>query len=139
MEIKYCEERPDLETYYELRATVDFKNFCPEQSQKALDKRDHFVIAKDGEKAVGMGSVVGDGMYCTIVDVTVRPEYQGQHIGANIVNKLVELILRDAPEGARLSIQLIAAKGKEGFYKKLGFEALPCEQTGPALRKLIYT
>ncbi|SFV05001.1 hypothetical protein [Butyrivibrio sp. INlla21] len=73
MEIRYCEEKPDLETYYDLRAAVDFKNFCPEQSQKALDKRDYFVIAKDG------------------------------------------------------------------FYKKLGFEALPDENAGPALRKLIYT
>ena len=86
-----------------------------------------------------MGSVVGDGMYCTIVDVTVRPEYQGNHIGASIVNKLVELIQKNAPKGARLSIQLIAAKGKDGFYKKLGFEALPDENAGPALRKLIYT
>ncbi len=139
MGIRYCEEKPDLETYYDLRASVDFKNFCPEQSQKALDKREYFIIAKDGEKAVGMGSVVGDGMYCTIVDVTVRPEYQGNHIGASIVNKLVELIQNNAPEGARLSIQLIAAKGKDGFYKKLGFEALPDENAGPALRKLIYT
>ena len=139
MEIRYYEEKPDIETYYELRTSVGWDNFCIEQAQKALDKRDFFILAKDGEKAVGMGSVVDDGMYFTIVDVIVRPEYQGMNIGANIVNRLVELIEKAAPKGARLSIQLIAAKGKEGFYIKQGFGALPDENCGPALRKLIYT
>ena len=139
MEIRFYEEKPDIETYYELRTSVGWENFCKEQAEKALAKRDYFVIAKDGEKAVGMGSVVGDGMYMTIVDVALRPEYQGQNIGSGIINKLVSMIEESAPDGARLSIQLIAAKGKEGFYEKQGFTALPCEDSGPALRKLIYT
>ena len=66
-------------------------------------------------------------------------EDQGRNIGSGIINKLVSLIEKSAPKGARLSIQLIAAKGKEGFYEKMGFTALPCENSGPALRKLIYT
>jgi GNAT superfamily N-acetyltransferase len=86
-----------------------------------------------------MGRVVGDGMYFTIVDVVVRPEYQGQKIGSTIVNRLVEIIQAEAPKGARLSIQLIAAQGKEQFYVKQGFKILPHENCGPALRKVIYT
>ena len=96
-------------------------------------------LAKDGEKYVAMGSVVGDGMYYTIVDVTVRPEYQGKKIGATIVNKLVALIEKNIPEGGRTSIQLIAAPGKEEFYIKQGFKILPNEESGAALRKVIYT
>lgn len=69
----------------------------------------------------------------------VRPEYQGKKIGSYIINRLVELIHKSAPEGARLSIQLIAAEGKEGVYVKQGFKILPHEYCGPALRKVIYT
>ena len=45
----------------------------------------------------------------------------------------------DAVEGSRVSIQLLAAKGKEEFYGKHGFKLLPHEHCGPALRKIIYT
>ena len=86
-----------------------------------------------------MGRAVGDGMYYTIVDVIVRPQYQGKKIGTNIVNRLVELIEKEMIEGSRISIQLIAAPGKEGFYVKQGFKILPNDHSGPALRKVIYS
>ena len=139
MEIKYVEETPDITTYSDLRASVDWNNFCPEQMEKAINNRPYFILAKDGTKAVAMGSVVGDGMYFTIVDVVVKPDYQGHNIGAIIVNTLVDLIKKDTPSEGRICIQLISAKGKEPFYLKQGFEVLPCEDSGPALRKLIYT
>ena len=139
MNITYSENIPDIETYYDLRKSVDWNNFCPEQTQKAIDNSVFFVLAKDDDKPVAMGRVVGDGMYYTIVDVVVRPEYQGQKIGSTIVNRLVELIQKDVPDGARISVQLIAAQGKEEFYVKQGFKILPHEFCGPALRKVIYT
>ena len=139
MNITYSENIPDIETYYDLRKSVDWNNFCPEQTQKAIDNSAFFVLAKDDDKPVAMGRVVGDGMYYTIVDVVVRPEYQGQKIGSTIVNRLVELIQKDTPDGARISVQLIAAQGKEEFYVKQGFKILPHEFCGPALRKVIYT
>ena len=139
-EITYCETVPDLNTYFELRESVDWgNNFSAEQAVKAINGSAHFILAKDGEKAVAMGRAVGDGMYYVIVDVVVRPEYQGKRIGATIVNRLVEMIQNDAPEGSRVSIQLLAAKGKEEFYVKHGFKILPHEFCGPALRKVIYT
>ena len=139
MAITYTYEIPNLDTYFELRKSVEWNNFCPEQAEKAINSSAFFVLAKDGEIPVAMGRSVGDGMYYTIVDVVVRPDYQGKRIGSNIINRLVELIHKSAPEGARLSIQLIAAEGKEGFYVKQGFKKLPHEYCGPALRKVIYT
>lgn len=138
-EITYCETVPDLNTYFELRESVDWNNFSAEQAVKAINGSTYFILAKDGEKAVAMGRAVGDGMYYVIVDVVVRPEYQSKRIGATIVNRLVEMIQNDAPEGSRVSIQLLAAKGKEEFYVKQGFKILPHEFCGPALRKVIYT
>ena len=139
MSISYFEEIPDVETYHDLRASVDWAVFCREQSEAALKNSCFCVVAKDGDNTVAMGRVVGDGMYYTIVDVMVKPHYQGQKIGSAIVNKLVDLMNAGIPEGGRTSIQLIAAPGKEGFYVKQGFKVLPNEDSGPALRKVIYT
>lgn len=140
MEIVYYETIPDLDTYFELRRSVDWKNnFCPEQAQKAINKSAFFILVKDEDKPIAMGRTVGDGMYYTIVDVVVRPEFQGKKIGSTIISKLLELIQKDAPEGARISVQLLAEKGKEEFYVKQGFKLCPHEFCGPALRKVIYT
>ena len=138
MEITYHELKPDVDTYFELRKSVEWNNFCPEQAKEAIQKSAYFLLAKDGDLPVAMGRAIGDGIYYVIVDVVVRPEYQGKRIGTALFNKLVELIRKDAPEGARVSIQLIAEKGKEEFYVEQGFKMIPHEQCGPALRKVIY-
>ena len=39
-----------------------------------------------------MGRVVGDGIYFTIVDIVVRPEYQCRKIGTTIMNSILEYI-----------------------------------------------
>ncbi|MCR4597687.1 MAG: GNAT family N-acetyltransferase [Acetatifactor sp.] len=130
---------PDVDIYYDLRTAVGWAVFSREQSEKALHNSCYCVIAKDGDHTVAMGRVVGDGMYYTVVDVIVKPEYQGRKVGSEIINRLVNLIKCDTPEGGRISIQLIAAPGKEGFYVKQGFKILPNENAGPALRKVIYT
>lgn len=137
--LEFYDEIPDVETYHDLRASVDWAVFCREQSEKALNNSCYCIVAKDGDSTVAMGRVVGDGMYYTIVDVMVRPQYQGQKIGSAIINKLEDRIKAGIPDGGRTSIQLIAAKGKEGFYVKQGFKILPNENSGPALRKIIYT
>jgi GNAT superfamily N-acetyltransferase len=139
IQITYHEETPDLATYFELRTSVGWNNFSVQQAEKAIAGSVYFVLAKDGDLPVAMGRVIGDGMYYVIVDVAVRPEYQGKKIGSTIVNRLVERIQEDAVEGSRISIQLLAAKGKEEFYVKQGFKLLPHEHCGPALRKIIYT
>ena len=111
IQITYHEEIPDLATYFELRTSVGWNNFSVQQAEKAIAGSVYFVLAKDGDLPVAMGRVIGDGMYYVIVDVAVRPEYQGKK----------------------------AAKGKEEFYVKQGFKLLPHEHCGPALRKIIYT
>ncbi|MBE5872475.1 MAG: GNAT family N-acetyltransferase [Lachnospiraceae bacterium] len=130
---------PDVTIYFELRKSVGWEIFCKEQAQQALRNSCHFVLAKDGEKSVAMGRCVGDGMYYVIVDVVVRPEYQGKQIGATIINRLVELMKKDMPLGARISIQLISAQGKETFYEKQGFERLPHDHCGPGFNRVFYT
>ena len=76
----------------------------------------------DNENAIGMGRVVGYGIYFTIVDIVVRPEYQGKKIGTAIINSILKYIERNMYDGSRVSVQLLAEAGKEQFYIKQGFK-----------------
>lgn len=74
---------------------------------------------KDGS-VIGFGRALSDGVYqSAIYDVTVLPEYQGQGIG----KKIMEALLSKLPQGQG-PVLIYVAPGKEGFYKKLGFEPL---------------
>ena len=92
----------------------------------------------DNENAIGMGRVVGDGIYFNIVDFVVRPEYQGKKIWTEIINSILNYIERNMYDGSRVSVQLLAEAGKEQFYIKQGFKLVPHQYCGPALRKIIY-
>ena len=136
--IEYFKEKPDVSTYFELRKSVDWKVFCEEQAKMALEKSIYSIVVKDDGYPVAMSRVIGDGMYFRICDVVVSPEYQGQKIGATMLDMLVKMITADAPKDSRISVDLIAAQGKAPFYIKQGFTALPNDECGPALRKIFY-
>ena len=81
--------------------------------------------------------MIGDGMYFLIADIVVCPEFQKRGIGTNIINMLLKYVEDNTPAGGRSSIQLIAEKGKEPFYEKLGFKLIPHEFCGSGMRKVI--
>lgn len=73
----------------------------------------------ESDRIVGVGRVLADGADCAyICDVAVHPELQGTGLGKDIVLKLVEL------SRGHKKVLLYAVPGKEGFYKKLGFEKM---------------
>ena len=132
------ENQLNYETYYTLRGSVGWNNWSKEQAEKALENSYYSIVIFYNDNAIGMGRVVGDGIYFTIVDVVVRPEYQGRKIGTTIMNSILEYIEKNMCEGSRVSVQLLAEVGKEQFYIKQGFKLVPHEYCGPALRKIIY-
>ena len=111
--------------------------FPKEQTQKALTNSLYTVIAVKDSQTVGMGRLIGDGMYYTIVDIVVQPDYQKQGIGNRIISMILEFVDKETPIGGRSSIQLIAEKGKESFYEKIGFKPIPHEFCGSGMRKVI--
>lgn len=111
--------------------------FSKEQTQKALTNSLYTVIAVKDSQTVGMGRLIGDGMYYTIVDIVVQPDYQKQGIGNRIISMILEFVDKETPIGGRSSIQLIAEKGKELFYEKIGFKLIPHEFCGSGMRKVI--
>lgn len=132
------ENQLNYETYYTLRESVGWNNWSKEQAEKALENSYYSIVIFYNDNAIEMGRVVGDGIYFTIVDIVVRPEYQGRKIGTTIMNSILEYIEKNMCEGSRVSVQLLAEVGKEQFYIKQGFKLVPHEYCGPALRKIIY-
>ena len=66
-----------------------------------------------------MGRALADGVDCSyICDVLVHPEYQGLKLGKKIIKKLVFF-----SKGHSKIIQYTNS-GKEGFYRKLGFQKM---------------
>ena len=73
-----------------------------------------------------MGRSVSDGfMYWYVQDVHVNPQYQGKGIGKEIMRYLEQFVERNRLPETFVTIGLVAAKGKEGFYEKLGYIARP--------------
>lgn len=135
--MEYKENVLCYEDYSELRESVGWLNFSKEQTKKVLANSLYTVIAVEDNQTVGMGRLTGDGMYYLIVDIVVRPNNQKQGIGRNIINMIIEYVDKETPIGGRSSIQLIAEKGKEAFYEKAGFKAIPHEFCGSGMRKII--
>lgn len=126
------------EDYCSLRESVDWNNFNEEQMRRGLLNSLLTISVTIDDSTVGMGRLIGDGgMYYTIVDVVVRPEYQGQGIGSRIMDLILEHVESQTPQGGRSSVQLIAEKGKEEFYIKKGFKLIPHEYCGSGMRKII--
>ena len=136
--MEYKENVLTYEDYFNLRESVGWMNFSKEQTQKALLNSIYTVIAVDDYgDAVGVGRLTGDGMYYMIVDIAVCPDYQKKGISTEIINMLITYVSRETPVGGRSSIQLIAEKGKESFYEKIGFKKIPHECCGFGMRKVI--
>lgn len=136
--MEYIENQLKYEVYHKLRESVGWHNFSEEQVRKALSSSLYSVVIFDEGLPIGMARVVGDGLYVTIVDVVVSPDYQGKGFGKYLINKVLEYIEKETPVGGRVSIQLIAEKGKETFYEKLGFKRIPHDYCGCGMRKVYH-
>ncbi len=135
--MEYKENALCYEDYRKLRESVGWLLFSKEQTQKALNNSLYTVIAAEDNQTIGMGRLIGDGMYYMIADIVVQPDYQKQGIGKKIISMIMEYVDRTTPIGGRSSIQLIAEKGKETFYEKMGFKIIPHEFCGSGMRKVI--
>lgn len=136
--MEYKEDVLCFEDYYKLRKSVGWSLLPKEQMQKALNNSLYTISAVDGTQTVGMGRLIGDGMYYMIVDIVVCPACQNKGIGTEIINMLIGYAKNETPIGGRSSIQLIAEKGKEGFYEKMGFKLIPHDYCGSGMRKIIH-
>lgn len=119
------------EEYNHLRETVDWRPISLEQAKRGLQNTTFLVVVRDEGKAIAMGRALFDYGYTAYIgDVIVKPEYQGKGIGKTIVEKLINYVMNAAEPEDRIMFILGAAKGKEGFYEKIGFEKRPNDFSG---------
>lgn len=137
MKLTYVGQKLTVSEYLYLRESIGWKNPCRKQQEKALEMSLFTLTAYDDGMPVGMGRIIGDGIYDTIADVIVLPDYQRNNIGKTIVGKLLQYIRDTLPENGSVSIQLIAETGKEGFYEKLGFRSIPNSESGSGMQLII--
>ncbi len=96
---------------------------APDKLRHAFEKSFRVCFAFHGPRLIAAARMISDGeYYAGIYDVVVLPEYRQQGIGTKMMAPLLD--------GLSIgTIMLISVPGKEGFYRKLGFDKL---ETGMA-------
>lgn len=117
--------------YNELRIAVGWRPITNKQADRGIEHTTFIVAVRDKDKIVGMGRALFDFGYTAYIgDVIVKPDYQGKGIGKSIVETLIYKVKESSDPDDRIMFILGAAKGKEGFYEKLGFIKRPNENSG---------
>ncbi|MCL2056161.1 MAG: GNAT family N-acetyltransferase [Oscillospiraceae bacterium] len=130
--IEIC--KPTPAQWMKLRGGVGWASFPEDVAQKSLDNTPFCVCAMDGDELVGMGRVLGDGVFAFYIgNVMVRPDRQSEGIGSAIMEKIMEYVDSLAVPGSIAS--LLSIKGKEEFYTRFGFEERPDDMHGAGMSK----
>jgi GNAT superfamily N-acetyltransferase len=133
-QIIYKSGLPPVGQFFELFESTGWNeeyNLTLEELTSSVKNSFYCVSAFDGDKLVGFGRLVTDGiLHAMIYEMIVSPPYQKRNIGSQILkmllNKCFELNIRD--------IELFCAKGKRSFYEKHGFAARPDDGPGMEYR-----
>ena len=90
------------------------------------------VCAEYENTIVAFGRIIGDGAFTLYIqDIMVRPDYQSTGIGMAIMTEIMTHIKESYSKGTMIC--LMAAKGKEDFYKKFDFIERPNEYYGAGM------
>ena len=126
------------EEYNELRVSVNWDKLSEGQAKRGLENTTFIITASINNEIVGMARTLFDFGYTAYIgDVIVRPEYHGLGIGKEMVTKLMNQVLDTAEKGDKIMFMLGSAKGKEDFYRKLGFDERPSDIYGPGMTKKV--
>lgn len=88
--------------------------------EEALNNTLYSVSIYDDNKFIGYGRIIGDKtIFLYIQDIMVIPEYQGQKIGAKIMDALLTKVDEYKKVKPNIRTYLGASKGKEKFYETL--------------------
>ena len=123
-----------VQDYNTLRIAVGWPPIKEHRARIGLDHSAFVIVARCGDRAVGIARVVSDGGFVAYVaDVAVHPEFQGRGIGRAMMERVVAYVNSQLEEDFVIFLSLHAAKGKEVFYNKFGFVTLPDETYGAGM------
>lgn len=112
------EELPSPEEYCELRKLGGMSPKTIEAATKGLPRSLYSITIRDSGKIIAMGRAIGDvGCHVQIVDIVVRPEYQGQKLSKIIMDHVMGFVKRECYPCT--FVNLFADVGF--LYQKYGF------------------
>ena len=132
----FIENRLKLDDFLRLKEEAFGNEDCHRETSRLSLEGSLYVlhVELDGN-VIGMARVLGDGGCVNyIADMIIVPSYQGMGIGKLIMQRMINFIQANIPEGGNTMIDLAAAVGKEGFYEKFGFKARPNETQGHGMQ-----
>ena len=133
MEITYT-NNISIADYNALRHSVDWIPVAEKRAGIALQNSFYLCVARCDGKSVGMVRIVSDGGYTYfITDVIVMPEYQGYHIGTELISRALDYIEKDVLEGETVMVSLMSAFERETFYERFGFLKRPFGNHGSGM------
>ena len=138
MKVQIYENKLTAAQFQELRILSGMETLDSAMVKTALENSVVCLSAVYEERTIGMLRVVGDFSFTfVIVDVLVCPEYREMGIGSALVEHSVEVVRRLLPEGKWSTIFLVSAKGKEGFYRRIGFRKTPFGESGHGMQMFV--
>ncbi|MBR6880399.1 MAG: GNAT family N-acetyltransferase [Clostridiales bacterium] len=108
-------KKEDLERLF---LSVDWSSgHYPDKLQTAMKNFETVITAWDGDRLAGLVCAMDDGIMTSYIHfLLVDPEYQGQGIGRQLIERIKE-VYRDY-----LRIVLVAYDDKLPFYESCGFK-----------------
>lgn len=119
MKITY--EPPTPSEYIELRVEGGLSRKSLEAASIGLANSLFIVSIYEDNTLIGLGRVVGDGgTVFHIVDIVVKPSFQGQGLGKVIMQEIMDYLEKNTYPGSYVS--LIADEPADKLYEKFGFQ-----------------
>ncbi|AXF56436.1 GNAT family N-acetyltransferase [Salicibibacter kimchii] len=113
-------EPPNPMEYNDLRLEGGISGKSQEASTVGLKNSLFAVCIYDQKTLIGMGRVIGDGgAFFQVVDIVVKPSYQGQGLAKLIMKKLMNFLDENTYPGSYVS--LIADGSANKLYEQFGF------------------
>ncbi|HEV3081134.1 MAG TPA: GNAT family N-acetyltransferase [Gemmataceae bacterium] len=133
--VRMVERLPTVAEYEMLIRAVGWAKYTNLQvAPDALQNTLYSVLAMEGDQAVGMARLVGDGALAFYVqDVMVLPAYQRKGIGTALMKAVMSYFQRATPRQS--SIGLFTGRNLAAFYEQLGFEGTETSLYGMYLKK----
>lgn len=132
-QVRVVREIPDAGDYAALRRQAGLSPRSEQGIRVGLGNSLFAVCLYAENELIGMGRVVGDGgCFLQIVDIAVRPDYQGQGLGRLVMDEIMAYLTREAPPEAYVS--LIADQPADRLYLKYGFQYTAPASLGMYLR-----
>lgn len=138
MDISYVNDI-SVEDFNFLRESVGWSVFDKDLAYKGLQNSVYKIAAILNGKTIAFARVISDGgLVAFIADVMVLPEHQGKGIGTEIMNRVMDYIKDSLTVEQRLSVNLMAAKGKDDFYLQFGFNKRPSDNYGCGMTQVLF-